>query len=106
MTYIATRWLLLRYDMTFVSPTQRFLPPALLRRTPPTRSTVKGMDFGARIGRFNKWMMLVVYPFYLYLVSFHFLFAAAPGVCLISALIYRSLHGRDEIGVIRVLAYF
>lgn len=27
------------------------------------------MDFGARIGRFNKWMMLVVYPFYLYLVS-------------------------------------
>lgn len=38
-------------------------------RTPPTRSIVKGMDFGARMGRFNKWMMLVVYPFYLYLVK-------------------------------------
>eukprot|EP00752_Nemacystus_decipiens_P017567 g15742.t1 len=37
--------------------------------TPPSRSTVKSMDFGARIGRFNKWMMLVVYPFYLYLRS-------------------------------------
>lgn len=37
-------------------------------RTPPTRSTVKSMDFGARMGRFNKWIMLLVYPFYLYLV--------------------------------------
>lgn len=53
-------------------PTQPFLPPVLSPRTPPTRSIVKEMDFGARIGRFNKWMMLVVYPFYLYLVSFHF----------------------------------
>ena len=37
---------------------------------------VKSMDFGARIGRFNKWMMLVVYPFYLYLVRFQ------SGCCL------------------------
>lgn len=27
------------------------------------------MDFGARVGRYNKWMMMFVYPFYLFLVS-------------------------------------
>lgn len=37
-------------------------------RTPPTRTLVKGMDISARLGRFNKWVMLIVYPFYLYLV--------------------------------------
>ncbi|CAM9242704.1 unnamed protein product [Ascophyllum nodosum] len=37
--------------------------------TPPTRSMVQGMDFGARTGRFNQWVMLVVYPFYLWLRS-------------------------------------
>lgn len=31
---------------------------------------VKKMDFRARMGRFNKWFMLFVYPFYLYLVRF------------------------------------